>query len=70
MHWVIGDIHGMLHPLKRLLRAINDTVELATCWTLLAERLERAGQRERARAARNCAEALSYESGIASMRSA
>jgi transcriptional regulator with XRE-family HTH domain len=53
-----------------LLRAINDTVELATCWTLLAERLERAGQRERARAARNCAQALSYEDDIASMSSA
>jgi transcriptional regulator with XRE-family HTH domain len=44
-----------------LLRAINDTVELATCWTLPAERLERAGQRERARSARNCARALSCE---------
>jgi len=53
-----------------LLHAINDTVELATCWTLLAERLERGGQRERARAARNCAQALSYENEIANMRSA
>jgi serine/threonine protein phosphatase 1 len=24
MHWVVGDIHGMLHPLKRLLRAVNE----------------------------------------------
>ena len=24
MHWVIGDIHGMFHPLKRLLRAIEE----------------------------------------------
>src|ERR1700735_2783999 len=53
-----------------LLRPIDDTVELAFCWTLLAERLERAGQRERARAARNCAEALSYENDIANIRSA
>jgi transcriptional regulator with XRE-family HTH domain len=53
-----------------LLRAIDDSVELAICWTLLAERLERAGQPERARAARNCAQALSYENDIATMRSA
>jgi predicted Zn-dependent protease len=53
-----------------LLRPIDDTVELASCWTLLAERLQRAGQRERARAARNCAQALSYENNIANMRSA
>jgi transcriptional regulator with XRE-family HTH domain len=53
-----------------LLRAIDDTVELATCWSLLAERLERGGQRERARAARKCAQALSYESDIANVKSA
>jgi transcriptional regulator with XRE-family HTH domain len=53
-----------------LLRPIDDTVALAICWTLLAERLERAGQRERARAARNCAEALAYEDEIANVRSA
>ena len=53
-----------------LLQAISDTVELATCWILLAERLERAGQHERARAARNCAQALSYEDDITIMRSA
>ena len=53
-----------------LLRAIDDTVELTICWTLLAERLERAGQRECAHAARNCAQALSYEDDIANMRSA
>ena len=53
-----------------LLRPIDDTVELAICWTILAERLERAGQRERARAARNCAQALSYENDVANMRSA
>jgi len=50
-----------------LLSAIDDTVELATCWTLLSERLERAGQRERARAARNCARALSSENDILTM---
>jgi predicted Zn-dependent protease len=53
-----------------LLRAIDDTVELASCWTLLSQRLERAGQRDRARAARNCAQALSYENDVANMRSA
>ena len=53
-----------------LLRAIDDTVDLALCWTLLAERLERAGERERARAARNCAQALSYEDETEKMRSA
>jgi transcriptional regulator with XRE-family HTH domain len=53
-----------------LLNAIDDAHELAACWTLLAERLERAGQRERANAARNCAEALSYEDDIAITRSA
>jgi transcriptional regulator with XRE-family HTH domain len=53
-----------------LLRPIGDDAELAMCWTVLAERLERAGRSERAGAARNCAEALGYEDGIANMRSA
>ncbi|HTV93904.1 MAG TPA: helix-turn-helix transcriptional regulator [Verrucomicrobiae bacterium] len=53
-----------------LLRAIDDPLELATCWTLLSERLERAGQRERARAARNCAQALSFENDISNIKSA
>jgi transcriptional regulator with XRE-family HTH domain len=53
-----------------LLSTIDDTVELATCWMLLSERLERAGQRSRARAARNCAQALSYENETADIRSA
>lgn len=42
-----------------LLDVVDDTAELAICWTLLAERLDRAGQGERARAARNCAHQLS-----------
>jgi predicted Zn-dependent protease len=41
-----------------LLSAIDDIVELAIRWQLLSERLERAGQRERAHAARKCAQAL------------
>ncbi len=53
-----------------LLRPLDDDAELAMCWTLLAERLERAGQDERARAARNCAEALLFEDDIANVRSA
>lgn len=53
-----------------LLSAVNDPVELASCWTLLAGRLERAGRFERARAARNCAEALSYENESVSVISA
>jgi len=53
-----------------LLAAINDTVELAACWMLLSERLGRAGQRARARAARNCAQALCYENETRDTRSA
>ena len=53
-----------------LLRAIDDTAQLATCWTLLAERLERAGQTARSRAPRNCAQALEAEDRLAYMMSA
>jgi hypothetical protein len=53
-----------------LLGAINDRVELAICWTLLAERLERAGRRDRAGAARRCAQALSYENDLSTRKSA
>jgi transcriptional regulator with XRE-family HTH domain len=63
-------LHATANSAIELLRAIDDTVELATCWTLLADRLERGGQRELARAARNCARALSYEDGVQNMRSA
>ena len=44
-----------------LLQPIGDAADLAACWTVLAKRLERAGQSGRARAARNCAEALALE---------
>jgi transcriptional regulator with XRE-family HTH domain len=63
-------VDGTANAAVELLGAISDPVELAVCWSLLAERLERAGQRDRARAARKCAHALSYENDVADRKSA
>jgi transcriptional regulator with XRE-family HTH domain len=64
------ELHATADAAIELLGSIDDTVELATCWTLLSQRLERAGQHERACAARNCAAALSRENDIINVRSA
>jgi transcriptional regulator with XRE-family HTH domain len=60
--------NGTAQTAIELLDCIDDTAELALCWTLLADRLDRGGQHERAHAARNCARALSGESATATTR--
>ena len=53
-----------------LLGAIDNTADLETCWEALAERLQRAGEYGRARAARTCARALSSKNDVTSIKSA
>lgn len=63
-------LNGTANAAIDLLGAIDNTADLRACWAALAERLQRAGEHGRARAARTCAEALSNEIGVPSVKSA